>query len=312
MCMGHSEMPTGLLLVDCPTLDYIPCLPDLRSLETVRAGNPFVLGSVVHRVGPAVLDDPGYSLWAKGIGTSECSHLVAGEDISPNPVTFESSAYLSLTLSELDKEMFFTPQDSTPKLQLSQIAGLPENMHVLAPSQVTEMSPPKPPTIKPVAGTNPDLYTKAVATQQEGHSLLTNEDQKDSFAKAREQVAKLRAARNTEPSPGDNFRITTLGTGSALPSKYRNVISTVIQLPGYGSIMLDCGENTWGQLCRRFGMDDSATENAKSVLADLRCIFLSHVHGDHHMGLAKLLTQRRQILPAPEYPLYLVLNRITE
>ncbi|KAG8744935.1 hypothetical protein FRC10_009170 [Ceratobasidium sp. 414] len=211
MCMGHSETPTGLLLVDCPTSDYISSLPDLKSLETVRAGNPFVLGSVVHRVGSAVLDDPRYSLWAKGIATSECSHLMAGEDFSPNSVMFESSAYLSLTLSELDKEMFFTPQGGKPKLLLSH-----------APNHVTEMSPPKPPTIKPIQGTNPDLYTKAVATHQEGRSLLTTEGQKDSFAKAREQVAKLRAARNREPSPGDDFRITTLGTGSALPSKYRN------------------------------------------------------------------------------------------
>ncbi|KAG8779155.1 hypothetical protein FRC12_024609 [Ceratobasidium sp. 428] len=312
MCMGHSETPTGLLVVDCPTPEYIPSLPDLKSLETVRAANPFVLGSVMHRTGPEVLSDSRYALWAKGVGASECSHLVAGEDISPNPVTFESSAYLSLTLSELDKEMFFAPQENKPKFLLSQIKGLPENMHVSAINHVTEMSPPKPPTLKPVAGANPGIYQRALSTQQNGQSVLTNEGQKDLFAKARNQAAQLQATKTIDPGPGGDFRVTTLGTGSALPSKYRNVISTIIQMPGYGSIMLDCGENTWGQLCRRFGMDHDSAESARSVLADLRCIFLSHIHGDHHMGLAKLLTQRRQLSPAPSYPLYLVLNRITE
>ncbi|KAG8700037.1 hypothetical protein FRC09_006214 [Ceratobasidium sp. 395] len=272
MCMGHSETPTGLLVVDCPTPEYISSLPDLKSLETVRTVNPFVLGSVVHRTGPEVLSDSRYALWAKGVGTCECSHLVAGEDVSPNPVTFESSAYLSLTLSELDKEMFFTPQEDKPKFLLSQIKDLPENTQVLAVNHVTEMSPPKPPTLKPVPGANPGIYQRASSTQRNGQSVLTSEGQKDLFAKARDQAAQLQATRTMDPGPGGDFRVTTLGTGSALPSKYRNVISTVIQMPGYGSIMLDCGENTW----------------------------------------AKLLTQRRQLSPAPSYPLYLVLNRITE
>ncbi|QRV81873.1 beta-lactamase superfamily protein [Ceratobasidium sp. AG-Ba] len=309
MCMGQSETATA---IDCPGLDYIPVLPDLTALEAIREVSPFVLGSVVHRVGPEVLSNPQYALWAKGIGTSECSHQVAGEDFSLNSVTFESSAYLSLTLSELDKDMFFVPQESPPEIELSQVQGLPKNTHVLVANQVTEMSPPKLPTIKAVPGNHPDLYQNALSTHRKGRSLLTTEDQRNSFAKAREEVARLKPSHGKSPTPGGDFRITTLGTGSALPSKYRNVISTIVQMPEYGSIMLDCGENTWGQLCRRFGTDYRRAESAQSVLADLRCIFISHVHGDHHMGLAKLLTQRRSLKATPKHPLYLVLNRVTE
>lgn len=77
-------------------------------------------------------------------------------------------------------------------------------------------------------------------------------------------------------------------------------------MPGFGSMMLDCGENTWGQLCRRFGTDEKATESATLVLSDLKCIFISHVHGDHHMGLLKLLTKRRAVCPRDYLGVYAV------
>ncbi|OBZ77397.1 hypothetical protein A0H81_02334 [Grifola frondosa] len=84
-----------------------------------------------------------------------------------------------------------------------------------------------------------------------------------------------------EGEPGDDVIVIPLGTSSAVPSKYRNVSSTVLQIPGWGNIMLDCGEGTWGQLVRSFGDD------------------FSH----HHMGLTKLLTMRQLMNPPPTEPL---------
>ncbi|KAF8605692.1 hypothetical protein BDV93DRAFT_45569 [Ceratobasidium sp. AG-I] len=313
MCMGDSEKATALLIVDCPTTDYIPLLPNSTSLQTIQSAKSFTLASIIHRVGPGVLDDQRYTLWAKGISSSECNHLVSGEDFSPNPVSFQSSAHLSLMLSELDKDLFRVPKEHEAKLNLTQaVTDLPENFNILVPAHVTEMTPPKPPIIKHLPSLNADLFTNALKIRSSGGSLLSTPEQKASFEQAKKDMLELGSSRVVEPGPGDDFRITTLGTGSALPSKYRNVISTVIQMPGIGSIMLDCGENTWGQLCRRFGTDEKAVESATSVLTDLQCIFISHVHGDHHMGLLKLLTKRRALLPAPKYPLYLVVNRVTE
>ncbi|CAE6445219.1 unnamed protein product [Rhizoctonia solani] len=312
MCMGKSEAPTGFLIVDCPTTDYIPSLPNLKSLLPIQSETPFVLGSIYHRVGPGVLSDPQYLLWTKGIATSECNHLVASDDFSSDSISFQSSAHLSLILSELDKDMFFAPRESGPKSDISELGDISEKLHLLTPGLVTEMTPPKPPIVKLFSGVNNDLYKEDIASHARGESLLSTEDQKDSFKMAREQVSGSTTSHVYEPTPGDDFRVTTLGTGSALPSKYRNVISTVIQMPNYGSIMLDCGENTWGQMCRRFGADQTAPENAYSVLADIKCIFISHIHGDHHMGLLKLLTTRRSLTPAPKEPLYLILNKASE
>lgn len=49
----------------------------------------------------------------------------------------------------------------------------------------------------------------------------------------------------------ENTEIVFLGTGSAQPSKHRNVSSIFINLFSKGSLLLDCGEGTLSQLIRR-------------------------------------------------------------
>ena len=44
------------------------------------------------------------------------------------------------------------------------------------------------------------------------------------------------------------------------------------------SMLLDCGENTLGQLYRFYG-----NANIVGVLEKLRAIFVSHLHADHHL-----------------------------
>lgn len=91
-------------------------------------------------------------------------------------------------------------------------------------------------------------------------------------------------------SAGDDLKVTPLGTGSAVPSKYRNVSSTLLHLPGGAYALLDAGEGTWGQLARRFG-----EKGAEDVLRELKFIFISHMHQDHHAGLVKIM-QRRSLV----------------
>jgi ribonuclease Z len=62
-----------------------------------------------------------------------------------------------------------------------------------------------------------------------------------------------------------------------------------------GYILLDPGEGTFGQLARFFGTDDLEPDNVWNVLRQLKCIFVSHTHADHHAGLAKILSMRRQV-----------------
>ena len=73
-----------------------------------------------------------------------------------------------------------------------------------------------------------------------------------------------------------------LGTGAAMPSKYRNVTATYLHMFAHGGMLLDCGEGTYGQLRRRYG-----AAGADHIITGLKCVWISHIHADHHAGLAR-------------------------
>lgn len=93
---------------------------------------------------------------------------------------------------------------------------------------------------------------------------------------------------NTQRTPG----MMILGTGSAAPSKLRASSSIYVELPNVhtgethqppASLLLDCGEGTFGQLWRQFGPATSER------IAGVRCIWISHHHADHQCGLVRIL-----------------------
>ncbi|KAF5840784.1 beta-lactamase-like protein [Dunaliella salina] len=64
-----------------------------------------------------------------------------------------------------------------------------------------------------------------------------------------------------------------------------------------GSMLMDCGEGSWGQMLRCLG-----PEAARQQVAALRCVWVSHKHADHALGLSGLLAAR----PASAPPLLVV------
>lgn len=95
-----------------------------------------------------------------------------------------------------------------------------------------------------------------------------------------------------------------LGTGSALPSQYRNVTGQYLWT-GHGGVLLDGGEGTYHQLVRLFGPPGSrhsAGRGAKPADAGmavdkLALVWISHLHADHHLGLPRLILQRPTAAP---------------
>jgi len=55
-------------------------------------------------------------------------------------------------------------------------------------------------------------------------------------------------------------------------------------------VLLDLGEGTYGQLVRHFGV-----AGAEKVLSDLKAIYVSHLHADHHIGLIGILSVRQKM-----------------
>lgn len=75
-----------------------------------------------------------------------------------------------------------------------------------------------------------------------------------------------------------DFNVTILGCGSASPSVRHNPAGQAVQY-GRNVFLIDCGEGTQLQLRRM-----------KVPMSRLRHIFISHLHGDHFLGLPGLLS----------------------
>ena len=74
------------------------------------------------------------------------------------------------------------------------------------------------------------------------------------------------------------FKIYILGCGSALPTLHHNASSQVVEVR-QKLFMVDCGEGTQMQLRR-----------SHIRFLNIRCVFISHLHGDHCFGLVGMLS----------------------
>lgn len=74
------------------------------------------------------------------------------------------------------------------------------------------------------------------------------------------------------------FKIYILGCGSALPTMRHNPSSQIVELRGK-QFMIDCGEGTQLQLRR-----------SKIRFTKLGHVFISHLHGDHCLGLLGMIS----------------------
>lgn len=74
------------------------------------------------------------------------------------------------------------------------------------------------------------------------------------------------------------FRVTVLGSSAAIPTQNRGSASQWVECNNR-SILIDCGEGTQVQI-RKFGIH----------LQRISFILISHLHGDHYLGLPGLLS----------------------
>lgn len=65
-------------------------------------------------------------------------------------------------------------------------------------------------------------------------------------------------------------------------------------------ILLDCSEGTSAQIHRFYG------RTAPRIFANLKAIFVSHMHYDHFGGLIDIILARRRYSPADQKPLFLL------
>lgn len=89
-----------------------------------------------------------------------------------------------------------------------------------------------------------------------------------------------------------NFELTILGCGSATPTSLRNPSAQLLNI-AERFFLIDCGEATQIQL-RRF----------KLKFQRINHIFISHLHGDHYLGLIGLLSSMHLLGRTNEMHIY--------
>ena len=130
------------------------------------------------------------------------------------------------------------------------------------------------------------------------YPLTFNEIKQESFPKIKDffdiegsEIYKKYHQQLSQTNSFSNFPfVVILGTGSMVPSTYRNVSSILYGVSEDLYFLLDCGEGTYRQLLEQFG------DNIETVLLKTKVIAITHLHGDHFYGIINMIAKREETL----------------
>ncbi|XP_061837459.1 zinc phosphodiesterase ELAC protein 2 isoform X4 [Nerophis lumbriciformis] len=258
------------VVVECPSLDFVQPLWDNQHISRYQIGgaeDPPAL--VVHMTPESVLKTDQYQMWIDRFPPTT-EHLILNEHASSahNVRSHKIQAQLNMIHPQIFPELkSWRAQEPEAALQVS---------HVRAECLLKFQ-------LRPVVEWQRDAIP----------SCNTEDFVKEAFEVPNflQEVEKIRLNVEAEPTGQQDYpELVFLGTGSAMPMKIRNVSGTLVHISPSQSLLLDCGEGTFGQLCRHYG------DGVDEALSKISTIFVSHLHADHHTGLLKLLYQRERAL----------------
>jgi ribonuclease Z len=229
---------------------------------------------IVHQLGTGVIKDPKYQAFINKLPTKQ---IILAKEINNNETVFYNSAELLEKLTEVD-DMFKINRKNTKNVEATNFETTTVETTSVESTSVETTS------ITEVAvsfgknvhfGTNQTEFTiDPKQNLQEVLKIPTKSLLVPGFLDALIlEKSKYRNPKLYTEIP----QVITLGTGSCMPSKYRNVTSNFIKLPK-ANMFLDIGEGSTNQLFYHFG------NQFNLELVKTRFIFISHLHADHHLG----------------------------
>ncbi|XP_067312431.1 zinc phosphodiesterase ELAC protein 2 [Pseudorasbora parva] len=271
LCTPADPGPV-FIVVDCPSEDFIQPLCTNHILQRYQSGGSEDSAAlVVHMTPESVLNTDQYKSWMERFPSST-EHLMMNEQtFTPHNAR---SLKLQTQLNLIHPEIF-------PQLKLYKSKEPQASLNV--PNVRAEC------LLK--FQLRPKLeWQRDAILSCDSEEFVKEAAEVPNFLEEVEECRKFQAAASVSTS-GEKFpEIVFLGTGSSLPMKIRNVSGTLVNISPSQSLLLDCGEGTFGQLCRHYGND------VDNVLSKLSTIFVSHLHADHHTGLIHLLLEREKAL----------------
>ncbi|KAJ5592161.1 hypothetical protein N7537_009065 [Penicillium hordei] len=284
MVLGPTRAGKGTAIMEVPSSEYVEDLVSRAEWKSPAVTTE--LQAFIWILGPGVAEHPKFQEFVASM--SHCKHTVSSPDHCPNYLAFTSSASSTVRLARLKADSYAVPvhdnvslpQPGTPNANSESAIAARQNspLQPLQPGFIINMEP------------NFGFNSDEVMSRFNPASVLDNipRSVQHRMEVIRHRVAKPAFQKKLHEQrtqwPGADAEIIALGTGSSVPSKYRNVSATLLKVPGYGYYLLDCGENTLGQLKRVF-----EPEELREVLQNLRMIWISHLHADHHLGTVSVI-----------------------
>uniref|UniRef100_A0A452V7T1 Zinc phosphodiesterase ELAC protein 2 n=1 Tax=Ursus maritimus TaxID=29073 RepID=A0A452V7T1_URSMA len=248
----------AFVVVECPDEGFIQPICENATFKRYQGNADAPVALVAHMAPECVLEDPRYQQWMERFGPAT-QHLVLNESCSS--VHNLRSHKIQTQLSLIHPTLF--PPLTAPRCQ---------EEHAAFPV----------PTVRGECLLKYQLRPRR--EWQRDAVIVCNPD--EFIAEAlelpnfQESVQEYREATKDVPASAEEAKqypeIVFLGTGSAIPMKIRNVSATLVNISPDRSLLLDCGEGTFGQLCRHYG------DEVDRVLGTLAAVFVSHLHADHH------------------------------
>ncbi|ESW22643.1 hypothetical protein PHAVU_005G170100 [Phaseolus vulgaris] len=334
--LGPSVPGPIVLLVDCPTECHSEALLSEQSLASYcdqtdnLAQASKIVTCIIHLTPASVVSCSNYQKWMNKFSSAQ--HIMAGHEKKNVEIPIlKASARIATRLNYLCPQFFPAPGSWSVPNHSSKIGSLAssecsfsELSEVISAENLLKF------TLRPYAhlGLDRSCIPTKVSSSEIIDDLLSEIPEVSEAANHVSQlwqecsqtkddlipvvdhkmmVEEPWLCANSIPACLDNIRrddleIVLLGTGSSQPSKYRNVSSIYINLFSKGGLLMDCGEGTLGQLKRRYGVT-----GADDAVRTLKCIWISHIHADHHTGLARILALRRDLLKGvPHEPVVVV------
>ncbi|KAF2792501.1 hypothetical protein K505DRAFT_246538 [Melanomma pulvis-pyrius CBS 109.77] len=279
MVIGPDRPGQGVAILDVPSLEYLESLILREELQSshVMTG----IQACIWLLGPGLSGHPTLQKFMDSL--RQVQHVISSVDDCPNRLAMDSVAAQTIRLEQIDADRYRLPfHDNTTLPQNSLVGRGPRKEAPLKNAIIAERGMAF--RLMPNFGILKDTVTPLVNVPNVQKE--TSPEVIELAKAAREGIeldkGALEAWKQLVGRP--DTEITTLGTGSASPSKYRNVSATLVRVPGIGNYLFDCGENTIGQLQRVFSPDELI-----DVLQNLRVIWISHLHADHHLGTASVI-----------------------
>jgi ribonuclease Z len=197
--------------------------------------------------------------------------------VCPKYVCYQRQAELLARLQAVDSELFVVPQQSP-----STTVALPTNCIAAEPLLKFWLRPEK------TIGFDRSDMLNAVDYNAITLAMKENPNIKKWINGRTSNVYELHHHNSDVDSFSSDVEVLFTGTGSMMPSKYRNVSGILLRVSKETSLLLDCGEGTFGQLHCCYGVQ------LDEILVTIKCIFLSHFHPDHHLGVIQILLEREK------------------